>query len=42
MPRIKKAAKKFGITPIKDKGIFLNNKKNINKIPNITIPKVKI
>ena len=42
IPRIKKAAIKFGTTPIKDKEIFLNNIKNIQKIPNITIPNVKI
>ena len=38
IPRIKNAAIKFGITPIKDKSIFLNKIKNIKNIPIITIP----
>ena len=42
MPSIKKAAMKFGTIPIKDKAIFLNSIKNIAKIPNITIPNVRI
>ena len=42
MPSIKKAAKKFGTTPINDKVIFLNKIKNIIVIPAITIPKVNI
>ena len=42
IPRMKKAAIKFGTTPIKDKAIFLNKIKNIPNIPNITIPSVKI
>ena len=39
---IKKAAMKFGTTPIKDNLIFLNNRKNIVNIPIITKPKVNI
>ena len=42
IPKIKNAAKKLGTTPIKAKEIFLNNMKNIDDIPNITIPKVRI
>ena len=42
IPRIKKAAMKFGTTPIKDNVIFLNNIKNIKKIPSKTIPNVSI
>ena len=42
IPRIRKAAIKFGTTPIKDKVIFLNKTKNIKVIPAITIPKVNI
>ena len=42
IPRIKKAARKFGTIPINDKVMFLNNIKNIVKIPIITIPRVKI
>ena len=42
IPSIKKAAIKFGTTPIKDKVIFLNKIKNINVIPAITTPKVNI
>ena len=42
MPRIKKAAIKFGATPIKESTIFLNKMKNIKKIPIITIPRVSI
>ena len=41
-PKIKNAARKFGIIPIKDKVLFLNNIKNMIKIPKITIPRVKI
>ena len=33
IPKIKKAAIKFGTTPIRDKVIFLNNIKNIKVIP---------
>ena len=42
IPNIKKAAIKFGTTPIKDNVKFLNNIKNITKIPTITKPSVKI
>ena len=35
IPRIKKAAKKFGMTPI-DKVVFLKIMKNIANIPSIT------
>ena len=42
IPKIKKAAMKFGTTPIKDNLIFLNRIINIEKIPIITNPKVKI
>ena len=42
IPRIKKAAIKFGTTPIKEIVMFLNKIKNIKKIPRITIPKVRI
>ena len=42
IPKMKKAAIKFGTTPIKDKAIFLNNIKNIANMPNITIPRVRI
>ena len=42
IPRIKKAAIKFGTTPIIDKDKFLNKIKNIAKIPSITIPSVRI
>ena len=42
IPKIKKAAIKFGTTPIKDSFIFLNKIKNIINIPTITKPKVKI
>ena len=42
IPRIKKAAIKFGTTPIQEITRFLNKTKNIKKIPNITIPKVRI
>jgi len=42
IPNIKKAAIKFGTTPIKEIITFLNNIKNIRKIPNITIPNVRI
>ena len=42
IPNMKKAAIKLGTTPIKDKITFLNNIKNIKKIPKITIPRVKI
>ena len=42
IPKMKKAAIRFGTTPIKDMGIFLNKIKNIKKIPNMTIPKVRI
>ena len=37
MPNIKKAAMKFGTTPIKDKVIFLNSIKNIAKIVKKTV-----
>ena len=40
--RIKKAAIKFGTTPIKESTTFLNKIRNIKKIPSITIPKVSI
>ena len=42
IPRIKKAARKFGTMPIIDKAKFLNNTKNIANIPIITIPSVRI
>ena len=42
MPSIKKAAIKFGTTPMQKIIKFLNKIKNIKKIPNITIPKVSI
>ena len=42
IPNIKKAAIKFGTTPIKDNLRFLNSIKNITKIPIITKPKVNI
>ena len=42
IPKIKKAAIKFGTTPIKDKVKFLKRTKNINKIPIIVTPKDKI
>ena len=42
IPRIKKAAIKFGTIPMKDKATFLNSIKNIRNIPNMTIPKVRI
>ena len=42
IPRIKKAARKFGITPIIDSTVFLKRIKNIINIPNITIPSVSI
>ena len=42
IPRIKKAAIKFGITPINEIFIFLKRIKNIIKIPTITKPRVKI
>ena len=42
IPKIKNAAIKFGTTPIKDNLIFLNRIINIEKIPIITNPKVKI
>ena len=42
IPRIRKAAIKFGTTPIKDKVIFLNKIKNINVMPAITTPRVNI
>ena len=42
IPRIKNAAIKFGITPIKEIFIFLKRIKNIIKIPIITKPRVKI
>ena len=42
IPKIKKAAIKFGTTPIKDSLMFLNNIKNITKIPIITNPNVNI
>ena len=42
IPKIKNAAIKFGTTPIKDNLIFLNKITNIEKIPTITKPKVKI
>ena len=42
IPKIKKAAIKFGTTPIIDKMTFLNKIRNIPKIPIMTIPKVKI
>ena len=42
MPKIKKAAIKLGTTPIKDKVKFLKRIKNINEIPAITTPKVRI
>ena len=42
IPKIKKAAIKFGTTPINDNLIFLNKIKNIINIPIITKPRVKI
>jgi len=39
---IKKAAIKFGTTPISDNLIFLKRIKNIEKIPIITKPNVRI
>ena len=42
IPRIKKAAIKFGTIPIKEIAVFLNKIKNMKKIPTITIPNVKI
>ena len=42
IPNIKKAAIKFGTTPIKDRVKFLNKTRNINEIPSITIPNVNI
>ena len=42
IPRIKKAAIKFGTIPINEIIIFLNNTKNIKKIPSRTMPKVRI
>ena len=42
IPKIKKAAIKFGTMPINDNLMFLNNIKNIKNIPLITIPKVRI
>ena len=42
IPSIKKAAIKFGTTPMKDSTKFLNKIKNIKKIPSITMPKVSI
>ena len=42
IPRMKKAAKKFGTIPINERIIFLNKIKNIKKIPSITTPKVNI
>ena len=42
IPKIKKAAIKFGTTPINESFIFLNNIKNIIKIPAITNPNVRI
>ena len=41
-PNIKKAAIKFGTTPIRDSFIFLKRIKNIENIPIITKPNVKI
>ena len=42
IPNIKKAAIKFGTTPIRDNFIFLNKITNIMNIPIITSPRVKI
>ena len=42
IPRIKKAAIKFGITPISEILIFLKRIKNITKIPIMTKPRVRI
>ena len=42
IPRMKKAAKKFGTIPINERVVFLNKIKNIKKIPRITKPKVNI
>ena len=42
IPSMKKAAIKLGTTPINDSLIFLNNTKNMIKIPSITKPRVKI
>ena len=42
IPRIRKAAIKFGTTPISDRVIFLNKTRNITVIPAITTPKVNI
>ena len=42
IPKIKKAAIKFGITPMSEILIFLKSIKNITNIPIITKPRVKI
>ena len=42
IPKMKKAAIKFGTTPIIDSVKFLKSTKNIIEIPNITIPNVRI
>ena len=42
IPNIKKAAIKFGTTPIRESLIFLNKITNIPNIPIITKPKVSI
>ena len=42
IPKIKKAAIKFGTTPINESLIFLNKIMNIENIPIITNPNVKI
>ena len=42
IPKIKKAAIKFGTTPIKDKTTFLKRIRNIKVIHAMTIPRVNI
>ena len=42
IPKIKKAAIKFGTTPMKESLIFLKSTMNIAKIPTITNPNVSI
>ena len=42
IPKMRKAAIKFGTTPISDKVIILNKIKNIKVMPAITTPRVNI
>ena len=42
MPNIKKAATKFGVTPIMEIVRFLKRTKKHQRIPKITIPRVNI